>query len=128
MTTHTGNEGTIKVGGVVVGEFRTIQLDLTIGTVDDTVAGDAWETHQVLHKAWTGSCDALFDPDDGGQIACAIGASVTVEFYMTGTDSLDKKHSGTATVEKRTIKSSHSGLVEISLGLKGNGALAEATL
>jgi Phage tail tube protein len=128
MTTHIGNEGTIKVGGVVVGEFRTITVTETADTVEDTVTGDAWKTRKVTQKDFSASCDALLDPDDAAQGACSIGAEVVLSYYPVGGDSGDKYKSGNAIVTKREVKGTYNGLVEISFGFDGNGALAETTI
>ncbi len=128
MTTHTGNEGTIKVGGVVVAEIRTIQVDMSVATVDDTVVGDDAETHKALQTSWTAQADVLMDPDDAAQGACEVGQSVTIDYFPVGTDSGLMKRSGTATVEKRTEKGTYNGMLELTIQFKGNGALSKGTV
>lgn len=123
MANHVGNEGVIKVGGNTVAEARSWSLDITANTVDDTVIGDAWETHKVTQKTWTGAAEVYWDEADTAQVAVSPGASVTVAFYPEGADSGDTYWSGTATVEKVSLKGTHNGMVEASLSFKGNGAL-----
>jgi hypothetical protein len=124
MANHTGNEGKVSVGGNVVAEVRSWSLDLSVATVDDTVIGDDWETHKTLQKNWSGSAEVFWDETDTAQSACTVGASVALILYPEGNDSGDTYWSGTATVEKWTIKGTHNGMVEASIGFKGNGALA----
>lgn len=129
MATFKGKDGVVKVGANAVAEVRGWSVSQSIGTVDDSVMGDDDETHLVTIKNWTGSADVLFDDTDtNGQVALAVGSSVTVSFQMEGDTSGDHKLSGTATVESREISAQHDGLVEASITLKGNGALTEGTV
>ena len=124
MTTKTGNDGVIKVGGVTVAETRSWALSIGIGTVDDTVMGDTWDTHKTIQKNWTGSAEVYWDEGDAAQAASlVVGASVAVHFYPEGADAGDTYYTGTATVEKVDLKGSHNGLIEASIAYKGNGAL-----
>jgi hypothetical protein len=123
MANHTGNDGVVKVGGSTVAETRSWALDISIGTVDDTVIRDTWETHQVVQKNWSAQLEVFWDETDTAQIALTVGASVTLALYPEGADSGDSYYTGTATVEKLALKGTHNGMVESSLSLKGNGAL-----
>lgn len=129
MSNHVGKDGVIKVNGTAVAEVRSIEITEEAGTVDDTVMGDSWETHQVTQKRWSGAAEVFWDEADAGQAALlVVGASVTFNAYFEGADSGDTYKTGTATVEKLSIKSTHNGMVEASVSLKGNGAVSQTTV
>ncbi len=129
MSNHVGNEGQLKIGANAVGELRGFDITEEIGTVDDTVMGDDWETHKTNHKKWSGSANVLWDEaDTTGQGACTVGASVTLNGYPEGSTSGDTYLTGTATVTKRTITSTHNGLVEMAIEYLGNGPLTTTTV
>jgi predicted secreted protein len=128
MSNHTGNEGALKVGGNTIAEFRSWSLDINAGTVDTTTIGSTWDSHAVTQKNWSGSAEVFWDETDPAQVAADAGDSVALVFYPEGTDSGDTYFSGTATVEKLTIKGTFNGMVEASLSFKGNGALGKSTV
>jgi hypothetical protein len=128
MTTHIGNEGTIKIGSNALGELRSWSIEETVETVDDSAIGDAADTHLVGSTAWTGEATCAYDPTDtNGQVALSIGASITLNVYGVGTTTGNKYLSGTATVTKVGRQASRNGLIEQSFSFKGNGALSIAT-
>lgn len=128
MTTHIGNEGTIKIGSNTLGELRSWSIEETVETVDDSAIGDASDTHLVGSKAWSGEASCAYDADDtNGQVALAIGASVALNVYAYGTTTGNKYLSGTVTVTKVGRQASRNGLIEQSFSFKGNGALSIAT-
>ena len=129
MANHVGNEGQIKVGSNAIGEVRGFEITEEVNVEDDTVMGDDWETHKTKHKKWNGSANILWDESDTqGQVACVVGASITLGVYPEGSTSGDTFLSGTATVTKRTITSNYNGLVEMAIDFLGNGALATSTV
>jgi predicted secreted protein len=128
MATHTGNEGTVKVGANAIAEIRSYTIEETADTTEDTAMGDSYRTHKVTLKSWTGSVDVWWDETDtNGQVALAPGASVTVNFYPEGDTTGDKYYSGTALSTGLTINSSFDGMVEASIKLQGTGALTLGT-
>lgn len=128
MATYSGKDGTVEVGGTVVGEMRSFEIDTQGDTLDDTVMGDDWKTHKAMHKSWSGSMAVLIDPADGGQNACAIGSSVAGEWFPSGETSGHASLVGTATITGRRVSSAYDGLVELALEFEGNGALTEAAV
>jgi hypothetical protein len=129
MSNHVGNEGTVKFAANSLAEIRGFEVTEEINTVDDTVMGDSWETHKTTQKRWSGSVNVLWDETDTlGQAACTVGASGTFAMYPEGADSGDTYLTGTGTVESRTITSTHNGIVEMALKVKGNGALSTTTV
>jgi hypothetical protein len=64
MATHTGSEGTIKIGSTVLGELRSYTLEQTSDTIEDTSMGDSVRTYKTGLKASSGSASVFFDEAD----------------------------------------------------------------
>ena len=129
MATHTGSEGTVKVGSNAVAEIRSFSLEETADTLDDTTMGDTARTYKSSLTNFTGSLDVFWDETDtSGQGALTIGASVTLNVYPEGDTSGDTYYSGTAIVTGVTRSASFDGLVEASISVQGSGALTATTV
>lgn len=129
MATHTGSEGTVKVGSNAIAEIRSFSIEQTADTLEDTTMGDTARTYKSSLTNYTGTVDVLWDETDTtGQGALTIGAEVTLNLYPEGDASGDTYYTGSAIVTGRTINSSYDGLVEMSISVQGNGALTETTV
>lgn len=128
MATHTGSEGTVKVGANAIAEIRSYSLEETADTVEDTSMGDTYRTHKTTLKAFSGSVDVFWDETDTtGQTALAVGTEVTINFYPEGSTTGDVYYSGTAIVTSKTITGSFDGMVESTINVQGTGALTTST-
>jgi len=129
MATHTGSEGTVKVGSNAIAEIRSFSIEQSADTLEDTTMGDTARTYKSSLTTYTGTVDVLWDETDtNGQGALTIGAEVTLNLYPEGDTSGDTYYTGTAIVTGRTINSSYDGLVEMSISVQGSGALSETTV
>lgn len=129
MATHTGSEGTVKVGSDAIAEIRSFSIEEAADTLEDTSMGDTARTYKSSLTNYTGSIDVLWDETDTtGQGGLTIGAEVELNLYPEGDTSGDTYYSGNAIVTGRTINSSYDGLVEMSISVQGNGALTETTV
>lgn len=129
MATHTGSEGTVKVGSNAIAEIRSFSIEETADTLEDTTMGDTARTYKSSLTNYTGTIDVLWDETDtSGQGALTIGAEVTLNLYPEGDVTGDVYYTGAAIVTGRTINSSYDGLVEMSISVQGNGALSETTV
>lgn len=128
MATHTGSEGTIKIGNDIVGELRSFSLESTAETIEDTSMGDTNRSYKVGLKTFTGTASVFFDETDTAQGALDAGAEITLNVYPEGASSGDTYYSGSAIVTGRTINSSFDGMVEMELSFQGTGALSETTV
>jgi predicted secreted protein len=129
MATHTGSEGTVKVGSNAIAEIRSFSIEESADTLEDTTMGDTARTYKSSLTTYTGSVDVLWDETDTtGQGALTIGAEVTLNLYPEGDTSGDTYYTGTAIVTGRTINSTYDGLVEMSISVQGSGALTETTV
>jgi hypothetical protein len=129
MATHTGSEGTVKVGANAIAEIRSFSIEESADTLEDTTMGDGARTYKPSLTTYTGTVDVLWDETDTtGQGALTIGAAVTLNLYPEGDTSGDTYYTGAAIVTGRTINSSFDGLVEMSISVQGNGALTQTTV
>jgi len=129
MATHTGSEGTVKVGSDAIAEVRSFSIEESADTLEDTSMGDTARTYKSSLTNYTGSIDVLWDETDtAGQGGLTIGAEVELNLYPEGDTSGDTYYTGSAIVTGRTINSSFDGLVEMSISVQGNGALVEETV
>jgi len=129
MATHTGSEGTVKVGANAIAEIRSFSIEETADTVEDTTMGDTARTYKPSLTSFTGSVDVFWDETDTtGQGALTIGALVTLNLYPEGDTSGDTYITGSAIVTGRSITSSFDGLVEMSISVQGTGALSTTTV
>lgn len=128
MATHTGSEGTVKVGANTVAEIRSFSISTTADTAEDSSMGDSWRTFKTTLKGWSGSLDCFWDETDTtGQGAMVEGAEVTLNVYPEGATTGDKYYTGSVIITGLTINSSFDGLVEASFTFQGNGALSFST-
>ena len=129
MATHTGSEGTVKVGSNAIAEIRSFSIEETADTLEDTTMGDTARTYKSSLTSFSGSVDVLWDETDStGQGALTIGAEVTLNLYPEGDAASDTYLTGSAIVTGRSISSSYDGLVEMSITVQGNGALTSTTV
>ena len=128
MATHTGSEGTVKVGANTVAEIRSYSISTSADLAEDTTMGDAWRTHKTTLKSWSGSLDCFWDETDTtGQGAMTEGTEVTLSVYPEGASTGDKYYTGTAIITGLTINASFDGLVEASFTFQGTGSLSFST-
>lgn len=129
MATHTGSEGTLKVGSNAVAEIRSFSINETGETIEDTSMGDTSRTFKAGLKTFTASVEVFWDETDtSGQGALDVGSEVTLNVYPEGDTSGDTYYSGTTVVTGKTVTGSFDGMVEASFELQGTGALTETTV
>lgn len=125
MATHTGSEGTVRVGTTNnILEIRSYSVEETADTTEDTSMGDSYRTHKTTLKSWSGTVDVFWDETDTtGQGALVVGSEVTVRFMPEGATTGDIYLSGSAIVTGKTVSASFDGMVESTITLQGTGAL-----
>ena len=129
MGTHKGSEGFVKVGSATIAEVKSYSLEESADTIETTKMGDAARTYLPSLTSFSGSIDCFWDETDtSGQVALAVGASVTLVFYPEGADAGDTYYSGTALVTGKTITGSFDGMVEASISVQGTGAITTTTV
>ena len=129
MATHTGSEGTVKVGSNAIAEIRSYSLEVTADTLEDTSMGDSSRTYKPSLKSFTGTVDVFWDETDTtGQGALANGTEITLTVYPEGDASGDTYYSGSAIVTGISLTASFDGMVEASISVQGTGDLTTTTV
>jgi hypothetical protein len=128
MATHTGSEGTIKIGSDTLAEIRSYTLESTGEVIEDTSMGDSARSYKAGLTTFTGSLEVFFDETDTAQGNLDAGSSVTLEVYPEGATAGDTYYTGTAIVTGRTVTASFDGMVEMSISVQGSGGLTETTV
>jgi hypothetical protein len=130
MATHTGSEGTVRVGATnAVLEIRSYSVEETADTVEDSSMGDGYRSFKTTLKSWSGSVDVFWDElDTTGQGALVPGSEVNIRFYPEGTATGDIYYTGQAIVTGKTITGSFDGMVESTITVQGTGALTSAAV
>ena len=129
MATHTGSEGTVKVGSDAIAENRSYSLEETADTLEDTSMGDSARTYKSSLKTFTGTVDVFWDETDtAGQGALTNGAAITLAVYPEGDASGDTYYSGSAIVTGVSRTASFDGMVEASISVQGTGDLTATTV
>ena len=129
MATHTGSAGTVKVGANAIAELRSWSLDQSQDTVETTKLGDTVKTYSATQSSSSGTMDCFWDETDtNGQVACTIGATVTLNIYPEGATSGDTYYTGSAIITSVGVAQTHDGIVERSLGFQITGAVTIGTV
>ena len=129
MATHTGSQGTVKVGSNAVAEVKSWTLDQTQDTVETTKLGDTVKTYSVTQSSSSGSLSCHWDETDtNGQVALSIGATVTLNLYPEGATTGDTYYSGSALITSVGVSQTHDGIVERELGFQITGAVTIGTV
>ena len=129
MATHTGSEGTVKVGANTIAEIRSFSIDETGDTLEDTTMGDTARTYKSSLTSFSGSVDVFYDETDTtGQGALTVGAEITINAYPEGDTAGDTYKSGSAIVTGVSLTSSFDEMVESSITFQGNGSLTTTTV
>lgn len=129
MAVHKGSEGTVHVGSNAILEIRSYSLEESCDTIEDSTMGDSARTYLASLTTFSGSVDVFWDETDtNGQVALAVGSSVTIKFYPEGSASGDTYYSGTAIVTGKTISASFDSMIEASISVQGTSAITTATV
>jgi len=129
MANHKGSEGTVHVGSNAILEIRSYSLEESCDTIEDSTMGDSARTYLASLTTFSGSVDVFWDETDtNGQVALAVGSSVTIKFYPEGSASGDTYYSGTAIVTGKTISASFDSMIEASISVQGTSAITTATV
>ena len=129
MATHTGNGGSVLITAAAVAEVLDWSLTEGINVIDDTVVGDAADTHLVGTTNWSGSVNCYWDETDAsGQEAMTIGASVELHLLPDGAATGDIDFNGTASITSIERASANNSIVTASFSFQGNGALTRTVI
>ena len=128
MAVFTGKAGVVQTGSNALAEVRSYSITQTGDTTESTSMGDSAKTFEATLTEFSGSVDVFFDDtDSSGQVSLTIGSSFTLNLAPEGTGSGAYKLTGSAIVTDITRTAAHDGLVEMTIGFQGTGALTIGT-
>lgn len=130
MATITGDGGAVSIGGTNdVASITNFTLNIQSDTVDSTTMGVTARTFKATKTQWSGTVECYWDPDDtNGQVALAIGSTVSLELQPEGdATSGDVHYDGSAIVTGLDISVPQDGMVTASFSFQGTGTLTTTT-
>ncbi|UWQ59965.1 hypothetical protein K3722_07495 [Leisingera caerulea] len=128
MARHTLKNAVAKLGSNVLDGLRQIDIEETVGDVDLTAAGDAWQDHDTGIPGWTASISFLLDHEAAANQSLRAGDVVAFEGYTEGDGSGKTYYSGTASVLSHKLGGSYDGEATREYSCKGKGALNTAVV
>lgn len=128
MAVFTGKAGVVQTSSNDIAEVRSYSITESGDTTESTSMGDSAKTYEPTLTEFSGSIDLFFDDtDSSGQVSLTIGSEFTLNLGPEGTSTGAYKLSGTGIVTEKTITAAHDGLVEMTIGFQGDGALTIGT-
>jgi hypothetical protein len=129
MANLTGNDGDVTISAAVVAEVLSFSLTEGVNVIDDTVIGDAADTHLVGTTNWSGSLSCFWDDTDAaGQEAMTIGASVEVHLRPEGAGTGNIDFTGTASITSIERAVANNAIITANFSFQGTGALTRTVL
>ena len=129
MATHTGIEGTVKIGANAIAEVRTFSIKQSAETIEDTTITDTAKTFIAGQTSWSADISCFWDETDtNGQNTMTVGSSVTLNLYPEGATTGDVYWTGSAIVTSMDISVPTNGMIEASFAAQGSGALTRTTV
>lgn len=124
MTTHTGDEGVVKVGSDAVAEVLDFEFTITHAFIEDPAKGDPAVTGKAGRERSSGRIKCMWDQSDTtGQVAMVSGASVTINCFVEGDTSGDIQYSFPAILGEETHRSTEGeSIAEAEFAWTSNGA------
>ena len=128
MAVFTGKAGVVQTASNNIAEVRSYSITESGDTTESTSMGDSAKTYEPTLTEFSGSIDLFFDDTDtSGQVSLTVGSEFTLNLGPEGTSTGAYKLSGTGIVTEKTITAAHDGLVEMTIGFQGDGALTIGT-
>lgn len=129
MANLTGNSGDVTISANIVAEVLSFSLTEGVNVIDDTVIGDAADTHEVGTVNWSGSLSCFWDDSDAtGQEALTIGASVEIHLRPEGAGAGNIDFNGTASITSIERSVANNSIITANFSFQGNGALTRTAL
>tara|TARA_R100001460_G_scaffold36010_2_gene69233 strand:+ start:1481 stop:1870 length:390 start_codon:yes stop_codon:yes gene_type:complete len=128
MAVFTGKAGVVQTSSNDIAEVRSYSITESGDTTESTAMGDSAKSYEPTLTEFSGSIDLFFDDTDtSGQVSLTVGSEFTLNLGPEGTSTGKYKLSGTGIVTEKTITAAHDGLVEMTIGFQGDGALSIGT-
>lgn len=130
MTTHTGDEGLVKIGANTVAEVRSFSFSESAVAIEDTAKGDASVTRRPGRLDASGSLSCWWDQDDtNGQVILIAGAAVDLILQVEGDASGDFQYTVPAIITEVEHSSPEGDVIaEANFSFVASGAVTRAAV
>ena len=128
MAVYVGRELVVQLFGDTMTHVRSATVNHAMDLVETTTAAASTKSYSTTVKDWSGSVEVLAD-DTTSLFDAEIlpGSSGTADIRPEGTGSGNVKLSGDCIVTSVEFGIPYDGVVAVSIGLQGNGALVVGT-
>ena len=123
MARYKGHEGSLEIGGEVVGECESFDIEISVAELDANVMGSAWTDVEAGQGSASGSINVLTDPGDAGQIPMVKGATVAAELFPVGNTTGLIAISGNFMVTSVGHSTSVGSLVKTAYSIRNKGTV-----
>jgi len=128
MAVYTGKALVVLLFGDTLTHVRSATINHTMDTVENTAASATVKTYSTTTKDWSGSVEVLHDDaTDLFDAEILPGSSGDLDLRPEGTGSGNVKLSGSCIVSSLDFGIPYDGMVTVSIGLQGSGALSVGT-
>lgn len=130
MGTYTGKNTLVQVGDtpVTVGKVKSISLNGEVEVQEDEYLGVAGVDIAVGNEKWDSSITVHHDPEDPGQQALTLGATVDITLFPQGNSTGKTKIEYSAIVTSDPLTIEPNAKVEKALPLKVQGVPTKTTI
>lgn len=128
MGRYSGKNLLVKNGTDTLDGVRGFDIEESVGDVDLTAGGDAWQDHDTGIPGWTGTITMLRDDDAAANQSLRAGDQITFEGYGEGSGTGKVYLSGTASVLSHKAGVPYDGEATREYSIKGKGALSVETV
>ena len=128
MAVYVGRELVVQLFGDTMTHVRSATVNHAMDLVETTTAAASTKSYSTTVKDWSGSVEVLADNTTSLFDAEILpGSSGTADIRPEGTGSGNVKLSGDCIVTSVEFGIPYDGVVAVSIGLQGNGALTVGT-
>ena len=128
MAVYTGKSLVAILFGDTLTHCRSVSVNHTMDTVENTTASASVKTYSTTTKDWSGTIEVLHDDaTDLFDAEILPGSSGSADIRPEGTGSGNVKLSGDCIVTSVDFGIPYDGMVAVSIAVQGNGALSVGT-
>jgi len=128
MAVYTGKSLVAILFGDTLTHVRSVTVNHTMDTVENTTASASVKTYSTTVKDWSGTIEVLHDDaTDLFDAEILPGSSGSADIRPEGTGSGNVKLSGDCIVTSVDFGIPYDSMVAVSISVQGNGALTIGT-
>lgn len=129
MAKYTGNDIAVTFGGTSISNITSVDIQESRGEYDGTAAGQSDAEYLAGKRNYTVTINFLDDSAEAGfQAFDPTAAEATLVIYPQGNSTGKPSRTMTAFVTARNRPLNHDGLTNVTVQLRVNGAITDATV